>query len=292
MKNKDVVRKKHKPKSRQKVVEFFKRRYGSVKGNSFAKKYRRLKKYKATNQYRDGQFYCKGNKPITEARVGQYDGMFHKLIREYFPALFVNEAAYNYDDLAMACRVEVFLALLDGFDPAKAMTSTKEDPVLRAEIEASKAANPEGALERAEKNIVWGRLHNYLRRTRWKYHPSQRGGMTGSLDFLLKPSNSATRSGTSSEGVSYNEYKRGLFTPAEEECSEILDLKQRLIGVLEDKGVEEAKALFMTLPAEYREAVVDILVRDGKRREGYSGLESETEEECENEKTESMNQVG
>ena len=82
-----------------------------------------------------GVFYCLSGKPITDERVSKYENMCHERVRSFFPALALYEAASNYDDLIADCRREVFLAILDGFDPVKAMTSTHKDPAIRKEKE-------------------------------------------------------------------------------------------------------------------------------------------------------------
>lgn len=248
-----VVVKTKKTPRRQKLLEFFVRRYGKKFGKSKLKRYRRLLKYKRLNQYKDGVFYCKSGKPITEERVLKYEGMSHALIREYFPALYVNEAAYNYDDLLSSCRIEIFLALLNGFDPEKALTSNKENPEERAKIEKRKRENIEFTLAESEKSIVWGRLNNYLRRTRWKNHPAVRGGMTGSLDYLYERAASLYETSLSVD------YKIGAYIEPTEERPEIVFEKDKLLNLVREQGPAAAKKKFLRMGKDKREAIVDML---------------------------------
>jgi|GEM_PF-5494764 len=283
MKNTEV--KKRDKFSRQKVVNFFCHRYGKSRGISMAKKYRRLKKYRALGRYKEGIFYCKAGRSITPERVTKYEAMCHKLARKFFPALMVNEAAYTYDDIVMFCRIEVFLALLNGFDPVKAMTSNEKDPILHAEKVAAKLANPEATLDNSEKSIVYGRLKGFLRRTSWKFHPDQRGGITGSLEYILKPMDARPSDSPSSLSYSPNEYKKGIFTQPEEELSSVLKIKNLLIEVMEDRGEAEAKALFAMLPDEEREAIVASLRRSEQNIRGYSEIAARKKDEEKNEET-------
>lgn len=152
---------------------------------SYFRRIRKFEKYAKQNQIRSGEFYCKSGKPIDHERVQKYEGLCHYMVRKFLPAKALYEAALDYEDLINQCRLEVFLALLDGFDPEKAMTVKEEDPVKRKQKLQKKLDDPEAALSKAEKSIVIGRLQNYLRRTRWEYHPDQLGGRTESLDKMM-----------------------------------------------------------------------------------------------------------
>jgi hypothetical protein len=130
--------------------------------------------------------YCKAGREIDNARILKYEGFYRKIIRDFLPGLCLVEAAMSYDDLLNQLRYEAFMAIKNGFDPIKAMDSSIKDPEKRAIQIQKKLNNPEKALEQAEKNMVYGRLVNYMRRTRWKYHPDQRGGRTVSLNATFR----------------------------------------------------------------------------------------------------------
>lgn len=243
----DCKKRKKKSFTRQRVAKFFERRYGE-RGRSVAKRFRRLKKYKNLGQYLNGIFYCKSGKPITEDRIGQYDKMCHKIVRQFLPALALYEKSYNYDDLVISCKREVFLALLDGFDPKKAMTSTIQDPGKRKLAEHKKWMNPEKTLSNSEKNIVWGRLKNWVRRERHKYSPKELGGRTQFLDIYVDGQ------------LRNNEYSRGCFTEVDSLIPDYIhQIKDELIGILEDSGPECVLIAYHGLGDYDSEQVVKLL---------------------------------
>ena len=155
----------------------------------------------------------KGGKIIDNNRIMKYEKLCHFMIRKYLPALALFEASMSYDDLLNQCRYEVMMALRN-YDPTIAMKSfrvrrvldengtpvvlkvrsggqkiykTEPDIELRQKEEERKAKDPQTALIKAEESIVYGRLNNYMRRTRWKYSPQVNGGVT--VRFGLTHSN-------------------------------------------------------------------------------------------------------
>ena len=146
---------------------------------------RKIKKYVALGQFKDGRFYCKSGQLIDDVRVSNYNRLCHYLVQKCIKAKRLSEAAFDYGDLVNQCKREVFLALLNGFDPVKAMTSNEKDPEKKLIREEEKRKDPKKALKAAEKLIVYGRIKNYLRRTLFEYHPDQRGGRTISLEAWL-----------------------------------------------------------------------------------------------------------
>lgn len=146
---------------------------------------------------------CKGGKPIDNERILKYENMCHFLVQKFLPARALYEASMDYDDLINQCRYEVMRALMN-FDPKIAVKSFRNkkaldengepiilkfkkgkpvfkmvpDEDLREKEEQRKALNPELAKTKAEESLVYGRLKNYLRRTRWKYSPAVFGGQT------------------------------------------------------------------------------------------------------------------
>jgi hypothetical protein len=205
----------------------------------------RLQRYAKNKQLRNGVFYCLGGKPITEDRIKQYEPMCHYMIKMFLPAGALFEGCYSYEDLVNSCRTEVFLALLDGFDPEKAMKSSVDDPVDRAKREEAKRLNPDKAMNDAEKNIIFGRLKNYLRRLRWRYCPDNRGGKGVSMDAIL-------------DGADQG-YGRGMYsdpTPYAEQAD--ID-KDSLIEILETHGAEAAKKAFFDLDRDRRDSVLELI---------------------------------
>ena len=153
---------------------------------------------------------CKGGKPIDNVRIEKYEKMCHFLVRKFLPAMNLYEASMDYEDLVNQCRYEVLMALRN-FDPKLAMQSfrvrkildengnpiilkthkngkivylTEPDEEFRKKEIKRKMSNPEVALRKAEESIVFGRLSNYLRRTRWKYNEINRGGKTVRMGLL------------------------------------------------------------------------------------------------------------
>lgn len=240
-----VYRKKRKF-TRQKIAVFFEKRYG-IKGKSIAKRYRRLVKYRRLKQYKDGVFYCKSGKPITFERINRYENMCHYLVRKFFPALALYEASFNYEDLVSRSQTEVFLALLNGFDPVKAFTCKDPDPEKRKQKILKKKANPEKTLESSEKSIVYGRIWRFLRRTRYNYHPDQVGGRTIRLNL------------DSSEEFAF-EYKKGLYTEMQDVIPDtVLKNKIKLLSTLEARGGDAARHCFYELNTEQKEAIIESL---------------------------------
>lgn len=213
----------------------------------------KFSKYAKLGQLRHGEWFCKAGKPITEERIWKYENMCHFMIRKFLPANALYEAAMTYDDLINQCRMEVFLALLDGFDPIKAMSSKIEDPELRNKAIQKKLLNPEITLEKAEISIVYGRLQNYLRRTTWRFHPDQLGGRSQSLDEINENIN--------------QEFKNHCYTPNEVVSDAVLEKKEQLLDIIEQFGrgsVGRAKLAFNRLKKkdpEMAEAIVEYLLQ-------------------------------
>lgn len=202
------------------------------------KRERRIKKYAEAGQYRNGVYFCKGGKPIDEDRVRKYEALCHKMANKYCPRQSLFEAAFDYEDLINQCRMEVFLALLNGFDPVKAMGG--------ANVEW-KSQNREEALNKAEYNIVFGRLKNYFRRTLWRYHPDQYGGSSTSYDEIC-------------EGIN-QEYRNEAFTVEAEPIDETPHsaLLESLFTTLRNRGKKAAKEKFMTLEENEKERILSLL---------------------------------
>lgn len=194
--------------------------------------------------------YCKSGREIDNARITKYEGFYRKVIKDFLPGLCLMEASMAYEDLLNQLRYEAFMALKNGFDPVKAMGSTIKDPEKRAKQIEKKLANPEKALEQAEKNIVYGRLINYMRRSRWKYHPDQRGGRSVSLDAILSSSNSHDDSDDNS-AFCFVEAKDSIDRHQAE-----MD-RAELFKALEDG--KNVKDIYMSLPKERREDLLSLL---------------------------------
>jgi hypothetical protein len=217
---------------------------------------RRMERYAKRGQLRTGLFYCKAGRLINQARVDRYEPMCHFMVRKFLPALALWEGAMDYADLVNQCKIEVFLALLNGFDPhrfLKPRERTQEE--LDTEI------------QKMEQGIVFGRLENYLRRTVWKNHPDQLGGLTWSLDRLLS---TGSRTGTGGQrgpvspgGIERSrseEFKFGLYS---EMNLDFLDFVQeqtdRLLEILEVNGPDAAKSAFLELDSEKQRLIGDSL---------------------------------
>ena len=196
--------------------------------------------------------YCKMGREINNARISKYEGFYRKIIKDFLPGLCLMEASMAYDDLLNQLRYEAFMALKNGFDPVKAMDSTIKDPEKRAKQIQKKLANPEKALEQAEKNIVYGRLVNYMRRSRWKYHPDQIGGRSISLEAILMSANDSSEDGEINP-VDYfiiNDKNHIDLTQAETDRSDLLKALE---------NGKDVKLLYKTLSKERQEDLLDIL---------------------------------
>lgn len=196
---------------------------------------RKIKKLAKRKQVKNGVFFCRAGKPITWERISKYEALCHHMVHKYLPAKCLTEAAFDYSDLINQCRFEVFKALLNKFDPEKALSSRETDPEKKQQIEEHKRANRESALEAAEKYIVYGRLKNYFRRTLYDFHPDQYGGRTVSLDGLL-------------EVVVKDNTAERIFMESQEPevSSEVLRDKDVLFSYL-DVSPEAAKEAFFKL---------------------------------------------
>ena len=194
--------------------------------------------------------YCKSGREIDNARILKYEGFYRKVIKDFLPGLCLMEASMAYEDLLNQLRYEAFMALKNGFDPVKAMGSSIKDPEKRAKQIEKKLANPEKALEQAEKNIVYGRLVNYMRRSRWKYHPDQRGGRSVSLDAILTAS-----------GMNHDSDDNTSFFMVE--STDHIDMAQAdidradLMKAMEDG--KDVRGMYLSLPKERRDDLLDML---------------------------------
>lgn len=233
-------------------------KHSPKKKEALVKYARRMQRYAKRRQLVDGQFYCKAGKPITQERVSSYEAMCHFMVAKFLPQRALWEASMVYEDLINQCRIEVMLALLNGFDPKKVM--------------GTKVRTPEEfdhEVQMLEQTIVFGRLKSYLRRQRWKYHPEQLGGRSSSLEGIL-------------DGVN-QEFGHGLFTSDKTDplipVDKLNEQKDRLLNILKNSGPEAVKKAFFRLDNASREHLGDFLWSEDPRRSGLGQLE-ECEEEC------------
>lgn len=212
---------------------------------------------------------CKGNRLIDYKRVSKYNDMCHFLIKKFLPALALFEASMSYDDLYNQCQYETVKALIN-FDPKIAMMSfiqkrskdengnfivlkfdkygnpkykLEPDFEARSKKEAEKRADPEKALRKAEESIVYGRIQNYLRRTRWKYNKENSGGVT-----QLFPDNHYVFGLTKTSDINYTEYQSVLVDI--NKMSEILDVS----------GKDGVVSYIDSLPDSKRTLIKDYLI--------------------------------
>lgn len=205
---------------------------------SYMKYSRRMERYARRGQLINGQLYCKAGKQITQSRVNQYEAMCHFMVRKFLPNLALWEAAFSYDDLVNQLRMEIYLALLNGFNPKTVM-----DERARSEEEF------QDAIQKLEKTIVYGRLVSYLRRLTWKFHPDQFGGKTWCLEQIVNR-----------EDAYSEEFRYGLFTEEVDfPIDFISDQKDRLIEILNQYGPEVAKEVFSRLDKNSRDLIQDSL---------------------------------
>lgn len=209
--------------------------------------------------------YCKAGREIDNARITKYEGFYRKIIRDFLPGLCLNEASMSYDDLLNQLRYEAFMAIKNGFDPEKAMDSTIKDPEKRAKQIEKKKANPEKALEQAEKNMVYGRLVNYMRRTRWKYHPDQRGGRTLQFGvFAHMKKNDAKRLANEDDGdMEFLSSDYHYINHSQVESDRFALIKAMNDG----KNVRD---MFFELPEDRRDELLEFLSSRSLRVEGGS----------------------
>jgi len=225
-----------------------------ARGKREARRAKRLKKYEELGQFKNGVYFCKGGIPIDEERLRQYDDSCYFMIQKFCPRQSIHEASFDYEDLMNRCRLEVFMALLNGWDPKKA---------LKGKCEVSqkwKDENREIAIARAERGIVKGRLINYFRRTLWTYHPDQFGGCSTSYDEIC-------------EGI-HQEYRQGVFRE-QDPLAFSRGVQHQLDGlllVLRREGKEAAKEKFLHLGEDMREKIL-MLIKEKNSVEIFS-LES------------------
>lgn len=187
---------------------------------------------------------CKGGKPIDNKRIQKYENLCHFLVRKFLPALNLYEASMNYEDLVNQCRYETMKALMN-YDPVIAMKSfrvkkvldkdgspiilkvykngkivykTEPDLELRKSEEERKLKDPEKAMRKAEEGIVYGRIANYLRRTRWKYNEENAGGKTIRMGLMTGVVNSGKARSLDSliDSLSENVFNEEDFFDTEE----------------------------------------------------------------------------
>lgn len=229
-------------------------------------------------------------RPIDDSRINKYEAMCHFMVRKYLPALSLYEAGMDYSDLINQCRYEVMMALAN-FSSAKALSSfrTKKaldengSPILlghkagkplylmvpdeekrKSEI-VRKSKDPETALRKAEESIVYGRLNNYIRRVRWKFSPSQRGGRTVSADMLIESANQEFE-------IGYSVDPSPLM-----EASATME-KEKLLDILENSGAESAKEAFDRLPSDIKASILEIINKPSVKIHSLSAA-SESEDE-------------
>jgi hypothetical protein len=217
---------------------------------SFLKHTRRMQRYAERGQLRNNKFFCKAGQLITQERVDRYEPMCHFMVRKFYPVLSLRDTGYSYDDFVNQCRVEVFLAILNGFDPFKVMDH-RERSKEQMELE----------IRKLEQSIVYGRLRDYLRRSSWKYHPEQLGGITWSIDQLLD---------RESENGHNIEYRYSLYTESNVDplgSSFRMEVqKDQLLEILEKQGPEAVKKAFFELDRDSRDTIKDILFRESENR--------------------------
>jgi hypothetical protein len=246
---------------------------------------------------------CKAGRPIDNERIQKYEPMCHYMVREFLPALALFEASMDYDDLINQCKLEVFMALKNKFDPVLAMTSTinkrkldaagnpvplmkngkpvykrkqlqyemEPDHDARAKQIAKKLLDPEKALAQAEKSIVFGRLQNYLRRQRHKFHPDVRGCRSVSIDGIL-------------EGVNREEDHNLYVKPEQLVDAQAVSDKEVLVFTMETEGEAAAKAMFEALEPVQQRAVLDLIDNDRKDPIPTSNTEEEEAPEAQSER--------
>jgi hypothetical protein len=209
----------------------------------FLKYVRRMHRYLERGQLQSGVFYCKAGLPITEERVSNYQALCHFMVRKFLPALALWEASMVYDDLINQCKAEVFLALLNGYDPYKVLRPASRGPE-QLKIE----------LQKLEQSTVFGRLKSYLRRTVWKNHPDQLGGQTWSMNRIVDEQQK--------DGTARQEFRYGLYTEME---TDSLDFVQKqtdlLVDILESGGPDAARKAFFELDFDRRDLISESLFR-------------------------------
>jgi hypothetical protein len=215
---------------------------------SYLKHCRRLQRYAKRGQLINGELYCRAGKKITQERVDRYEAMCHFMVRKFLPGLALWEASMSYDDLVNQCRMEIYLALLNGFNPKSVMK--KRD---RTDQEL------EDELLKLEKTIVYGRLKSCLRRMTWRNHPDQLGGKTWCLEQILNR-----------EDACSEEFRYGLFTKEHGNqffpIDFIRDQQDRLLEILNQYGPEAAKEVFSRMDQESKELIQESLFGNTKSK--------------------------
>jgi hypothetical protein len=210
---------------------------------SYLKHCRQMQRLVKRGQLRSGKFYCRGGKEINQERINRYEAACHFLVRKKIPGMGLWEASYAYEDLINQCRLEIFLALLNGFNPHGFIKGVATDD----------------DIIKLEKTIVFGRLESWLRRQTWKYHPDQLGGQSCSFDEIANPN----RDTGIDQHSSRKEFRFGLFTKEMDSpifpIDFIRDQKDRLLDILNREGPEAVKVAFSALDIGSREAIQESL---------------------------------
>lgn len=230
---------------------------------SYLKHARRLQRYAKRGQLVNGELYCRAGKKITPERVNQYEAMCHFMVRKFLPGLALWEASMAYDDLVNQCRMEIYLALLNGFNP-KAVMDKRERSGEQLEKE----------LLKLEKTIVYGRLKSCLRRLTWRNHPDQLGGKTWCYESLVESKVTTERVSARSSYIGGQEFRYGLFTAERDDqffrVDFIRDQQDRLLTILEKEGAEAVKKEFFALDKRSQELLQETLF--GKIESKWSEL--------------------
>lgn len=213
---------------------------------SYLKHCRQMQRLVKRGQLICGKFFCKAGKEISQERIGRYEAMCHFMVRKFLPGMALWEAGYSYEDLINQCRLEIFLALLNGFNPKLFIKG-----FVRGNFQN------DVAIQKLEQTIVYGRLRSYLRRLTWKYHPDQLGGQSWSFDQIIDPN------GDDQGRHQRSEFRFGLYTKNKDEpiigIDFIRDQKDRLLDILNQEGPEAVRQAFSVLDEESREVIQESL---------------------------------
>jgi hypothetical protein len=227
---------------------------------------------------------CKLGRPIDDARILKHEKLYHHLVRKHISGLNYLPGSMAYEDLINACRYEAYLAI-QAMDPELALTSKIKNDARRQQKLAEKRANPEKAFEQAERNLIYWRIDNYLKRLKWNHGmltaPLKRRGVTVSLESVATAWGFADASDPDAEAII--SIRASLSRLSETERHNIHARYEMLLWCLERGGRERVQRYLSRLSDRDREHLLEyvqlVAIEDRGKSSGFLGLVPSAPEE-------------